>query len=157
VDYPRRFPPNGARLLRVEFLDQDGKPAFRVQQQSDLTVVVHFSVERLIERLDLTMHLTHVEGQRIFSEQYSGGWPRADVLPGDYEVRFSIPLKYLKLESYFLAIGIVEGSSMCDDLDGLPLPELVNEEADPHIESTRVGLVRIPLNWSPIEAMAYKG
>jgi lipopolysaccharide transport system ATP-binding protein len=153
LNYPRSAPPDGARLLRVELLDQDGNPAFQVQQSSNLTVVVHFRAERFIEALDLPMAVVHVEGQRIFSEVYSDQFETIDLSPGDYEIQFSIPLTFLKLDSYFLTVGLLEQGRVCDLVEGLPLPQLIDADANPHTESHRWGLVRIPVCWTHITTL----
>jgi hypothetical protein len=70
--------------------------------------------------------------------------------PGEYEVRFSIPLRFLKLEAYSLAVGLFDGPRYGDFVEGLPLPDLYNEEADMHMETHRWGVVRIPVKWNPV-------
>lgn len=149
-DYPRPFPSNGVRLLHAEFLDQDGAPASQALQSSDLAVVVRFAVERETNGLDLAMAAIHVEGQRVFSELYSDQFGTMKLSTGEYVIRFNIPLKFLKLDSYFLTLAILEDLRPCDQVDGLPLPEIVDPMADPHTESHRWGVVRVPVAWARV-------
>jgi len=151
ADYPRFSEQTGVRLLRVEYWDAAGKPAFRIPRSSELTVNVYFRVEQPVKQLDLPMAIVHVEGQRIFSESYSDHQPEMELEPGEYMVSFTLPLKYLKLESYFLVVGVFESGRHCDFVEGLPLPELTDEFADPHLESRRWGLVRLPVEWAPVK------
>ena len=94
-----------------------------------------------------------VEGQRIFSEVYSDQFETIDLSPGDYEIQFSIPLTFLKLDSYFLTVGLLEQGRVCDLVEGLPLPQLIDADANPHTESHRWGLVRIPVCWTHITTL----
>jgi lipopolysaccharide transport system ATP-binding protein len=151
ADYPRFTEHAGARLLRLEFSDPTGRPAFQIPRSADLTVTVHFRVERPVIELDLPIAIVHVEGQKIFSETYSDHRAGMKLEPGDYMVSFTLPLKFLKLESYFITVGLFESGKHCDFIEGLPLPEMVDDTADPLVESRRWGLVRIPVEWTPVK------
>ena len=138
--------------MRVEFQNSAGQSALQVSRRTDLTVKVHFRVDRPLESLDIAMAAVHVEGQRVFTEFYSDQHERLKISPGEYVLRFSLPLRFLKLESYFLALELLDGGRHCDMVLNLPLPELVDETLDPIVESRRWGIVRIPVSWSPVEA-----
>jgi len=152
--YPRQMSPEGGRLISITFLDEQGQPAIRLPATSSLQVEVRFRAERPLKRLDIPMAVTHAEGMRVFSETYSDQFSKADVNPGDYMLRFTLPLRFLKLESYFLTVALIEDGRACDQVDGLPLPEIFDEQADPHLESHRWGVVRIPVEWQPLESSA---
>jgi lipopolysaccharide transport system ATP-binding protein len=149
-DYPRPFRSNGVRLLHVDFLDQNGASASQVTQSSDLTVVVRFVVEREMDGLDLAMAAIHVEGQRVFSELYSDQLGTMNLSSGEYTIQFSIPLRFFRLDSYFLTLAILEQSRTNDLIEGIPLPEIVDPDADPHTESHRWGIVRVPVSWTKV-------
>jgi lipopolysaccharide transport system ATP-binding protein len=153
-DYPRSAAPDAIRLTRVEFLDQNGDYATHVQRSSELRVNVEFVLDRQVNELDIPMAVIHVEGQRIFSERYSDQFGTLDLPPGHYKIGFSIPLRFLKLESYSLTVAGLEATRVCDHVEGLALPEIVDKDADPHIETHRWGLVRIPVTWSAIQHFA---
>jgi len=148
---PRQRQVDGARLMRIQFLNSAGEPALQVSRRTDLTVNLHFKITRPIESLDISMALVHVEGQNVFSELYSDQHERPRVPPGEYVVQFTLPLRFLKLESYFLVLEILDGGRHCDMVRNLPLPELVDETSDPHVEARRWGIVRIPVTWTPLE------
>jgi hypothetical protein len=133
-------------------LDSAGKSAAQLPRHTALTVEVHFAVERPVENLDIPMAVVHVEGQRVFSEAYSDQFEKLKLSPGEYVVRFTLPLRFLKLESYFLVVGLFDAGMHCDFVENLPLPELVDETIDPHIESHRWGFVRIPVSWTQVQA-----
>jgi lipopolysaccharide transport system ATP-binding protein len=147
---------DGARLMRIEFQNSVGQAALQVSRRSDLTVKVHFSVERPLEHLDISMAVVHVEGQRVFSEFYSDQHERLKLPQGEFVLRFTLPLRYLKLESYFLVLELLNGGRHCDMVRNLPLPELVDESLDPYVESRRSGIVRIPVSWERIEVALEK-
>jgi lipopolysaccharide transport system ATP-binding protein len=151
VNYPREQRHESVRLLRIEFLDPAGGSASQLPRHTDLTVKVHFAVERPVGDLDIPMAVLHVEGQRVFSEVYSDQFEKLRLSPGEYVVRFTLPLRFLKLESYFLTVGLFNGGRHCDLVENLPLPELVDETMDPETESRRWGVVRIPVSWTQVE------
>ena len=152
ANYPRSREPEGAKLLHLEFCDERGRIGRQCARESDLVVAIFFRVMRTVIELDIPMAVVHAEGQRIFSEKYSDQRRKATLPPGDYLVRFTLPLKFLKLESYFLAIGLYESGRHCDLVEGLPMPELSDAQSDPHAESQRWGVVRIPVTWSGVES-----
>ena len=152
--YPRARESDGARLLSLRFLDERGRPAVRIASPGLLVVEVRFRADLPQKHLDIPMAVTHVEGLRVFSETYADQHGKLNLEPGEYLLRFSVPLRFFKLESYFLAIGLFEEGRHGDFLDGLPLPELVNENADAHTESQRWGVVRIPLEWQAVQPIS---
>lgn len=151
--YPRSKPPEAGKLLSVKFLDPQGRPVTRIKCVDDLVVLVRFRVNHTVRTLDIPMAIVHSEGIRIFSEAYSDQHEKLQLEPGEYEVQFSIPLRFLKLEAYSLAIGLFDGPRYGDFIDGLPLPDLYNEEADMHMETLRWGVVRIPVRWDPVRTL----
>lgn len=148
--YPRQRSPEVGRLLSVKFLNQQGKQVARLGHTEDLLVEVRFRIDQPTDTLDIPMAIVHAEGTKIFSEAYSDQFKKLKLGVGEYTVQFSIPMKFLKLESYSLAVGLFDGPRHGDFVEGLPLPELVNEEADSHMETHRWGLVRIPVEWKPV-------
>ena len=148
--HPRSRPPEAAKLLSLKFLNQQGEQISRVKHTDDLTVEVRFRINQPTETLDIPMAIIHAEGIKIFSEAYSDQFKKLRLDTGEYVVRFSIPLRFLKLESYSLVIGLFDGPRYGDYIEGLPLPELINEEADQHMETHRWGFVRIPVAWQPV-------
>jgi lipopolysaccharide transport system ATP-binding protein len=151
TSYPRARPPEGARLLSLRFLDEQGRPASWIALPGSLVVEVRFRADQPLKRLDVPMAVTHMEGLRVFSETYADQHGKLNLEPGEYLLRFSVPLRFFKLESYFLGIGLFEDGRQGDFVDGLPLPEFVNQNADPHTESQRWGVVRIPVEWSEVQ------
>src|ERR1035437_2014765 len=151
TSYPRARPPEGARLLSLRFLDEQGRPASRIALPGSLVVEVRFRADQPLKRLDVPMAVTHMEGLPVFSETYADQHGKLNLEPGEYLLRFSVPLRFFKLESYFLGICLFVDGRQGDFVDGLPLPVFVNQNADPHTESQRWGVVRIPVEWSEVQ------
>ena len=149
--YPRRHDVDGARLLTLRFLNENGTPASKVPWRSDLLVQFTFRIDRPVKRLDISMDVIHPEGLPLFSEIYSDQHEPESLEPGEYSAQFSVPLRFLKLESYFLNVTVSEDLKVWDHISGLPMPEMIDEEADPHVEGRRWGVVRVPVRWDSIE------
>jgi lipopolysaccharide transport system ATP-binding protein len=150
--FPRTIASEGAHFKKLEFLDENGLPAIQFKRRSILTVSIQFQVCRPLKSLDIPMALVHVEGQRVFSESYSDQLGKAVLEPGDYTLNFTLPLQFLKLESYFLVIGLFDSGKQCDLVEGLPMPEIIEPDCDPYLESRRWGVVRLPVSWNSIQS-----
>jgi lipopolysaccharide transport system ATP-binding protein len=148
--HPRQRPAEVGRLLNLKFMNQQGEQVARLNHTEDLLVEVRFRIDQPTDTLDIPMAIVHAEGIKIFSEAYSDRFQKLKLGVGQYTVQFSIPLKFLKLEAYSLAVGLFDGPRYGDFIEGLPLPELVNEAADSHMETHRWGFVRIPVEWKPV-------
>jgi lipopolysaccharide transport system ATP-binding protein len=148
--YPRQRAPEAGKLLSLKFLNQQGEQVAQIKHDEDLTVEVRFRIDQPTESLDIPMAIVHAEGIKIFSEAYSDQFKKLRLDVGEYVLQFSIPLRFLKLESYSMVIGLFDGPRYGDYVEGLPLPELINEEADLHMETHRWGFVRIPVVWKPV-------
>jgi lipopolysaccharide transport system ATP-binding protein len=149
--YPRQRPPEVGRLLSLKFLNQHGEQVARLGHTEDLTIEIRFRIDQPVDTLDIPMAILHADGTKIFSEAYSDQFKKLKLGVGEYRVRFSIPMRFLKLESYSLIVCLFDGPRFGDMVEGLPLPELINEEADAHMETCRLGLVRIPVAWQPVD------
>ncbi len=152
--HPRQRAAEVGRLLSLKFMNQQGEQVARLNHTEDLLVEVRFRIDQPTDTLDIPMAIVHAEGIKIFSESYSDRFPKLQLGVGEYTVQFSIPLKFLKLEAYSLAVGLFDGPRYGDFIEGLPLPELVNEAADSHMETHRWGFVRIPVAWKPVSPAA---
>jgi len=64
-NYPRAREPEGARLLSLRFLDEQGRPARRIALPGSLVVEVRFHADQPLKRLDVPMAVTHAEGLRF--------------------------------------------------------------------------------------------
>ena len=149
TDAPRSRKPEGARFLSVEFRNHGG-PVVAIGPKENLEVRVGIEVTAPLRQFNLAMALVHGEGLRVFSEAYCDEHPLPDLMPGRYEVSFRIPMRFLKMESYFLTLSMNEKSYHCDHLDGILLPEIVDETPNLQMENNRWGVVRVPVNWDPI-------
>ena len=148
--HPRQRPSEVGQLLSLKFTNHLGEQVTRMNHSEELLVEVRFRIDQPTDTLDIPMAIVHAEGIKIFSEAYSDRFKKLKLGVGEYTVQFSIPLRFLKLESYSLAVGLFDGPRYGDFIEGLPLPELVNEEADMHMETHRWGLVRFPVEWKPV-------
>ncbi len=106
---------------------------------------------RRLRQFNIAMAVTHAEGLRIFSEAYSDQRPLPDLAAGDHLFRFHIPLRFFKLESYFLTVAVNENGKSCDAVDGLLMPEIVDENPHLQMESQRWGVMRLPVTWDPVQ------
>jgi len=154
TDYPRSFPPEGLVLKQLRFVDEQGKPASSLRLTDVLVVKVDFKVTKFIRQFNFSMAVIHGEGLRVFSEAYSDQYAMPDLPPGEYTVRFNVPMRFFKMESYFLSVTLVENGVACDAVDGLLLPEIVDENPNLHMESQRWGVLRVPVTWDLVTPAA---
>lgn len=152
TDYPRTRPPEGARLLEVSFLKPDGNPALTIGPSEELGVKVGIEVMTPLRHFNIAMALVHGEGLRVFSEAYCDEHPLPDLESGTYRLTFRIPMRFLKMESYFLTLSMNEKSYHCDQVEGILLPEIVDENPNLQMENNRWGVVRVPVGWDKLQA-----
>ena len=150
TDYPRPFPGEGADLQRVRFTVAQGRPASSVRLNDVLEVELAFRAKKALRELNVSMAVIHGEGLRVFSEAYCDQHDLPDLKPGDYTVRFHVPMRFFKMEAYFLSLSLNENGKHCDHVDGLLMPEIVEENANLQMESRRWGVLRVPVTWDPI-------
>jgi len=151
-DYPRARKPEGARFLRAGFFDSAGNPAVTIGPSEELSVRVMIEVLEPLKQFNVAMALIHGEGMRVFSEAYCDEHDLPDLQPGTYELTFRIPMRFLKMESYFLTLSMNGKSYHCDHVDGILLPEIVDENPNLQMENNRWGAVRIPVVWDKLQA-----
>lgn len=140
--------PNGATFLSLKFLNSQRQPFESSQPSEQIHVVITFSVEKELAAFDMAMAILHADGTAIFSESLSDQDKSGPLRPGEYEIAFTIDLRFLKLESYFLTLYLADEGRPLDSVHGIPLPELRHPKADAFKEAHRWGLVRIPVRWS---------
>jgi lipopolysaccharide transport system ATP-binding protein len=150
-DYPRVHARDGAELTRVRFINDRGQPATSVGLKDTLGIEVGFRTKKMVRQFNLAMAMIHGEGLRVFSEAYSDEHPLPDLAQGEYILLFHIPMRFFKMESYFLSLCITENGKFCDAVDGLLMPEIVEENPNLQMESQRWGVVRIPITWDEIK------
>jgi lipopolysaccharide transport system ATP-binding protein len=151
VDYPRNGSIEGAKLLRVRFTDTHGRLVTHLRLQDTLGIEVEIRLFKALRQFNFSMAVVHGEGLRVFSEAYSDEHELPDLAAGDYTVRFNIPMRFFKMENYFISLTLVENGRLCDDVQGLPLPEIVEENPNLPMESQRWGVLRVPVKWNVIE------
>ena len=151
TDYPRTHPIEGAVFQRVRFTDGRGEPATSLKLTNVLGVEIDFKAKKLLRQFNLSMAVVHGEGLRVFSEAYSDQHALPDLEPGEYTLRFEVPMRFFKMESYFLSLTLVESGRVCDNIDGLLLPEIVDENPNLQMESQRWGVLRVPVTWDLIK------
>ena len=151
TDYPRRSTPENATLRCVRFVDAKGAAVLTLRLADTLTVAVEFRVTKTLRRFNLAMAIVHGEGLRIFSEAYSDEHEMPDLAPGDYQLCFHVPMRFFKMESYFLVLAMNESGKRCDSVDGLLLPELIDDRPNLQMESLRWGVMRLPVSWDLVK------
>jgi lipopolysaccharide transport system ATP-binding protein len=151
TDYPRPHGIDGATFLRVRFTDGKGDPASRLRLEDTLGVEMDIQVQRPLRQFNVSMAVIHGEGLRLFSEAYSDQYAQPDLEPGKFTLRFQVPMRFFKMESYFLSLTLNEKGHTCDHIDGLLLPEIVAENPNLQMETHRWGVLRVPVTWSPIK------
>jgi hypothetical protein len=117
-------------------------------------VEIDFHVKKQMKRFNLSMAVVHGEGLRVFSEAYSDQYALPDLEPGTYRLQFHVPMRFFKMESYFLTMTLVENGSVSDNIEGLLMPEIVAENPDMAMESQRWGVVRVPVTWDLVKPAA---
>ena len=148
--YPRNRNSTEVRLENFALSDETGAPVCKISRDREVMIRLNFKVTLPVKDIDVAVALTHSEGTRIFSECFSDENRTVDLSPGDYSITFTLPSKYLKLECYFLAISIFNEGKIYDFIEGIALPEIADEKSDPHLESKRWGLVRLPVKWGEL-------
>jgi len=151
ADYPRPFPAENVIFLRVRFIDGQGRAASSLQLEDNLGVEVDIKVNKPVRKFNLAMAVVHGEGLRVFSEAYSDQHSMPDLTPGEYTVAFQVPMRFFKMESYFLTLAMNDNGKHCDHVDGLLIPELVDKNSNLQMESQRWGLLRVPVAWDLIK------
>ena len=66
-------------------------------------------------------------------------------------------MRFFKMESYFLTMAMDEHGKPCDHVEGLLMPEIVEENPNQLMESHRWGVMRVPVAWDlikPVEKSA---
>ena len=151
VTYPRAAATDAAAaLLRMRFTDGAGRPVASLQLADSLGVEVDFKALKALRQFNLSMAVVHGEGLRVFSEAYSDQHAMPDLAPGEYTLRFEVPMRFFKMESYFLTLVLVESGRVCDHIDGILMPEIVEENLDIQMECQRWGVMRVPVVWNTI-------
>jgi lipopolysaccharide transport system ATP-binding protein len=153
TDYPRSHPIESAMLLGARFTDGAGKPARSIKLNDRLGVEVDFIAKEALRQFNLSMAVVHGEGLRVFSEAYSDQHAMPDLPPGRYTLRFEIPMRFFKMESYFMSLTLVTSGRGSDHVDGLLIPEIVDENPNLQMESLRWGVLRVPVAWQLIEPL----
>jgi len=151
IDYPRTRPPEGAFLKRVRFADGRGQPASCVRLSDVLEVEMDFLAKKPLRHFNLSMAVIHGEGLRVFSEAYSDQHDLPDLTLGEYTLRFHVPMRFFKMESYFLSLTLVDNGTCIDSVEGLLMPEIVDENPNLPMESQRWGVLRVPVAWDLIK------
>jgi hypothetical protein len=154
-DYPRLFELNGAKILCITIQDSCGQEIQErvLERNKSLKICVRFDITHELKSFDIAIAIFHSEGFPIFSEWYSDINGKQKISTGTYEIDFEIPLKYFKLDFYFLTISINDSGKHCDSIEKYPLPEIVEKDFDPVDESRRGGIVRLPGIWKQIKKL----
>jgi lipopolysaccharide transport system ATP-binding protein len=152
--YPRGMTGEGGRLLRLRFVNGQGRPAASIFLADVLTVEVDFVAQKHMQEFSMSMAVIHGEGLRVFSETYTDQYEPLDLKPGEYTVRFHVPMRFFKMESYFLSVTLVDSGRVCDHLEGLLMPEIVDENPNLHTETNRWGVLRVPVTWDVVKPAA---
>ena len=148
ANLPRRYPPDGGQLQSLEFADPQGRPRQQFLVSEQLVVQISFMLQRPAAAFDLAMAVIHGDGVPVFSESLSDAYPPQPLAAGCYTVSFTIDLKYLKLEAYFLTLYLLDSARALDSVEGIALPEIADPHVDALKEARRWGVVRVPLQWA---------
>jgi lipopolysaccharide transport system ATP-binding protein len=154
-NYPRTSTLEGARLHQLRFLNGKGLPVQAITIKDNLVVEVSFELQKHAPQFNISMAVVHAEGLRVFSEAYSDQHPLPDLEQGEYSLRFQIPMRFFKLESYFLSVTLVDNGRCSDEVGGILMPEIGDENPNIIMESNRWGVLRVPVTWDlvkPIQA-----
>jgi len=150
--YPRSYPIENAMMRRIRFLNAQDQPASTVRLNDVLTVEVSLSVTKPLQEVNISMAVIHGEGLRVFSEAYSDQYsPPPKLDPGEYMVRFHVPMRFFKMENYFLDVTVVDAGRHCDWVAGMLMPQIVDENPYVQMESNRWGVLRVPVTWDIIK------
>jgi lipopolysaccharide transport system ATP-binding protein len=149
-EFSRTSNPQNGRFTQLRFFDQSGTLTTRIDRNQSLNINVQISLYTAVTEFDFTMALVHGEGTRVFSEVLSDNFIKENLSEGSYSISFSIPCHYLKIGHYSLTICALHGGRVIDFIEGIPIPEIIDQNIDKSIEMHRWGVVRIPLVWNNI-------
>ena len=150
-DYPRTHAIEDASFRSVRYTNEKGEGLSRVDQNGMLGIEVDIQVKKPLRQFNLAMAVIHGEGLRVFSEAYSDAHAMPDLAPGSYRLRFEVPMRFFKMESYFLVLAMNQGGRHCDQVEGLLMPEIVDENPNTQMENQRWGVLRVPVTWDIIQ------
>jgi lipopolysaccharide transport system ATP-binding protein len=150
--HPRRRSVESGGFERLSFRDGQGRAAMRVNLRDTVEVEVLIRARKPMKQLNVAMAVVQAEGLRVFSEAYSDQHALPDLAPGDYTLRFHVPMRFFKLESYFLVLAMSENGMLCDEIEGLRMPEIIDENPNLQMESHRWGVLRVPVTWDEIRS-----
>jgi len=152
--YPRAMTGEGGRFQRLRFLNGQGELASSIGLNDALTVEVNFEVEKHMREFHMSMAVIHGEGLRVFSEAYTDQHALLELKPGFYTLRFHIPMRFFKMESYFLSVTLVDCGRVSDHLEGILMPQIVDENLNLQMETSRWGVLRVPVTWDIVTPAA---
>jgi len=116
----RRNRHSDAILNTVQFLNLKGDLVAKAFATEKLIVRVTLSTQIRLHAMDLSMGVVHREGTRVFSQSFSDQEGTVAINPGNYQIDFQIDLKYLRLDSYFLALHLSNDTKSLDLLTAYP-------------------------------------
>jgi lipopolysaccharide transport system ATP-binding protein len=147
--HDRSETPRRGMITEIAYANRSGQPAMRIDRADTLNVAISIRTSQLVSAPRLSLALSHADGQAVFSEVAEGAQFGGSLPPGEHMMRFELEARFLKCESYFLTLFFFDGTELLDHVESLPVPVVEDSLADPHIESMRWGLVRIPIRWHP--------
>lgn len=142
-----------ARIAAVSLLDSNGQPCSQINYGDAIEVQVRLDVRVQLEQFNISMAVVHGAGTPAFSEAYSDQHAKKTVPPGEYRLSFNLNTRFLKLEPYSLSLFLVKLGQVVDHVTGIPLPQVMNADADHFLEAQRWGVVRVPVMWSQLRQL----
>ncbi len=133
------------RIERIAFVDDRGGVTESVDRASEVRMIVEFASTEVIQRPLVAIAVLHGDRQAVFSEYWSENQP---LPPGRHQLQGRFPARNLKTEPYFMTVYLYDGERCLDTIQGQPLPEIVDPQANPLVESRRWGVARIPVSWN---------
>jgi hypothetical protein len=90
------------------------------------------------------------EGNPLFSESMLDNLELAEVAEGCHRAHFELDATFLKMDQYYITLHLVDMKTgeVIAECGGIPAPEVIDDQADPVLESHRWGHLRIPTRWS---------
>jgi ABC-type polysaccharide/polyol phosphate transport system ATPase subunit len=147
---PLRPRDQATRISSVHFRNGANQLAVQVQRSAELTFEIDLEAGRSITKPAVSINVHHHGGAVVFSEAWFG----ACLTPGRHKLAGSFSARHLKAEPYFISTFFFEGEVCLDRLEGVPLPEIIDGEAEAWLEARRWGVARVSVQWRLVSQLS---
>jgi lipopolysaccharide transport system ATP-binding protein len=136
-----------AKLQEVKFSERGAGAKESLSLHKELEI--DFQIMIPIQSINIALTIANLDGLKLFSETFTDEEFRYETDKGNYNIKVDLDLKYLKYDSYFMSIILLDGLEILDMVSGIPIN--LPEPSNPYLESKREGVIRYPLKWGSLK------